>query len=205
MTTDELIQVYLENLYQNVRPKPRDFRPNKVESTWDPVCFTYGELLFPSIKKILKYIPLESDDRVLDLGAGQGQLLTSLLFLSSVNTLLGIEAQAHQVHQAHQVLNILQKECAFILPDHRKIEIIVGDFTEFNWEGVTFLYACSTCFTQCLLQTISEKINQTPSIKYVLSLRPLVNLKHLVFKKVIPLEASWDSVLGYVYTLKPIV
>lgn len=77
--------------------------------------------------------------------------------------------------------------------------MVCGNFLEVDWQNPTCVYTCSTCYTQLVLDAIGDRVNKTPSIKQMYSLRPLPTLNRLKLFKVITVECSWDSSLCYVY------
>ncbi len=196
---DELYQGYLTKVYQHTHVK--NYSPSEREAfTQENVSITYGELLYPSVKKMLKQIALRSDDVFLDLGSGIGKCALQVFMQSDVHKVVGIEASNLLHEQALKICQQVKTDFPFFWFDDRQLNFIGDNFLKANWQQATVVYTCSTCFTQELLVAIGNKINQQATVKQVLSLRPLPTLK-MPLKKVFSVECSWDSALCFVYGL----
>ena len=195
---DEIYQAYLEFVYQDFTGFVRYSLLEEQKFIKENICVTYGELLYPSVKTILKKIRLEEDDCFLDLGSGIGKFILTLYLLSPLKKIIGFEASKSLFDQSVQAL-LRFGSIPELKSLDRKIILEEGNFLQKDWQGATIVYACATCFTQTLLDEIGEKINQTPSIRQVLSLKPLSTLQRLPFREIFDVECSWDSALCYYY------
>ncbi|MBS0288070.1 MAG: hypothetical protein JSR17_12290 [Proteobacteria bacterium] len=197
LSDDELYQGYFEKVYQHTNVM--SYSPEEAaQYAKQGVCLTYGELLYPSVKKLLGKMQLTKDDVFLDLGSGAGKCAFQVFMQSDVGKVLGIEASALLHQQALQVSLTLRKEFPWFWEDNRSCDFVEGNFLHSSWNQATVVYTCSTCFTQELLFAIADKINHTPSVQKVFSLRPLPGLR-IPLESVFQVECSWDSALCFFY------
>ncbi|MFI4936932.1 MAG: hypothetical protein ACHQJ6_00295 [Candidatus Berkiellales bacterium] len=196
--TDELFQDYLARLYHSAKAL-QSLTPSQIQTlTRQGICITYGEMLYPSMRQILKMLRLSRQDIFLDLGSGLGKCALQTFMQTEVNKVIGIEAASFLHQQAIMVAQEVKKDFPFFWEDQRELIFVEENFLTAQWHHATVVYSCSTCFTQELLVAIGDRINQQPSINQVLSLRPLPTLS-LPLKSVYPVECSWDSALCFHY------
>ena len=161
------------------------------------ICHGYGELLGPSVIKMLKRLELTEQDTLVDLGSGMGKL-AFMAYLRTPAKIIGIEASERLYQKAQQVYQQLQRGETEFKQDLHALSFYHQNFLEFDFNQATAIYSCSTCYTQELLWLICEKINRSPNICQVISLKPLDGLK-MPFHSVFSVECSWDSALCYHY------
>lgn len=186
----QLCQQYLNILYCDAHPHYKK----------QSLAEQQGEILYPSVNKLLSMAELSGQDVFADLGSGIGKLVTQAFLLSPVKEALGIEIVSELHQQAALTAQCLQEELPDFFVDDRKLTFLHGSFLELSIARATVVLICSTCFDQPLLQALGEIINATPGIRMVFSLRPISTLQRLVFKKTVRVECSWDSALCYVYS-----
>lgn len=189
---NQLCQHYLDILYEGaVGHCEREKNNNMAE--------TYGEILYPSVDKLLSKIQLSNEDVFVDLGSGLGKLALQVFLKSHVKEVCGIEIVPELHVQALKAALRVQSELPGFYQGDRKLTFLCDDFLEISLATATVVLICSPCFSQDIVYSLGEKINNTPSIRTVLALRPMPTLRHLSFKKTIRLECSWDTALCYVY------
>ena len=188
---DTLCQHYLATLYHGVLLK------NVTNHVWE----TYGEILYPSIDRLLSELVLSKDDVFVDYGSGLGKIVLQVFMKSIVKAAYGVEISS----ELHQYATIAATQLHHDLPDffgnERKLVFLQGSFLEVAIPAPTVALVNSACFTQTLVAELGKVIESTPSIHTVLSLRTIHTLQRLIFSKVIRIECSWDTALCYVYRL----
>lgn len=192
-TLDELYQAYLGTVYEKVAP--RDL------SLGSSGSLTYGEMLYPSVKKLLKKIDFSSTPVFLDLGSGLGKFVLQAFMQTSLLKVIGIEFRADLSEQSSEAIRLIRQAFPLFWEKNRELKVVTGDFLKEDWEQANIIYACSTCFRPELLAAIGDKINQELSVQHVFTLRPLPTLERLPLKEVFTVECSWDSALCYHYSL----
>ena len=189
-----LCQHYLQIIYHDIGALSHE-NPNKI----NPATETQGEILYPSITKLLSVITLTADDVFIDLGSGTGKITAQVFLMSPVKEAWGIEIVPELHQYAVRASERIQREFLGFFMHGRKLNLLQGSFFDIPFRTATVALINATCFSQMILHRLSKIINETPSIHTVFSLRPLTALTRLVFKKTIRIECSWDSALCYVY------
>lgn len=192
-TLDELYQGYLAAVYGKVVPQEHSSASGSL---------TYGEMLYPSVKKLLKKCNLSSTvekSTFLDLGSGLGKFVLQVFMQTALSKVIGIEYRSELSEQSSEAVKRIQQDFPFFWENERVLKVITGDFLKESWEGANIVYACSTCFRPELLVAIGDRINQEASLQQVFTLKPLPTLTKLALKEVFTVECSWDSALCYHY------
>jgi len=191
---EQLCQYYLNHIFKNMRGHGTDMAGKKI------IAQSYGEILYPSIAKLLSIIPLHADDVFVDAGSGLGKLALQIFLTSPVKAVYGIEIVARLHQQAILAEQKLREDLLECYQNERELKFILGNFLDLPLTNTTVLFLGSPCFSPSMLDTLSIKIENILSIHTVLTLRPLNLLQRLKFKKILRLEASWDTTLCYVYS-----
>lgn len=185
-------QRYLQSVYQPLQSQSirEKYKINHINET-------NGEILYPSVSKLLTITPLNSSDVFVDLGSGSGKITLQVFLTSSAQECRGIEI----VPQLHQLARLAEQQVRHDLPelfteDHR-LAFINGDFFQTSLTGATVVLVNATCFGQDILYPLGKMLDNTPSIHTVWSTRPLGHLQRLQKKKIIHAECSWSSTLLY--------
>lgn len=196
---DELYQGYLKRVYQHTQGYQRYSFLQKERFASSEICVTYGELLYPSVKRIIQCFQYLPTDVFLDLGSGLGKCALQVFMQTDLKKVLGIEGSNSLYNQTLEVVEHVQNEMPFFWEDNRELVFTCDNFLKSDWKGATLVYTCSTCFTKELLEAIGDRVNQEPSVRHVMSLRPLPTIK-LPLKAVFNVECSWDSALCFHYS-----
>ena len=104
---DELYQAYLAHVYQHVE---QPLLVGKVSGS-----LTYGEMLYPSVKKLLNKLQIESNDIFLDLGSGLGKLVLQVWMQTILKSVIGIEAREELSRQTNEVVHQIYQGFPFFL------------------------------------------------------------------------------------------
>lgn len=198
---DLLYQGYFSKVYERAKGYIAYSKDELAGFARENVSQTYGELLYPSVKKMLGEFHPKEDDVFLDLGSGLGKCALQAFMQTPVKKVLGIEASDPLFEQSHAVFEKLKTDFPFFWEDNRQLQLIHGNFLTTDWQDTSLVYTCSTCFTQNLLAEIGRKINQQESVQQAMSLRPLPTLTRLKLKNVFSVECSWDSSLCFHYSI----
>lgn len=184
---------YLKNVYDRLRLL------SSLPSTQTLISQSNGEVLPQSVSKLLGFMSLTANDIFLDLGSGAGKIVAQVFLQTEVKKALGVEIVSPLYKQAQQAAAMIQTELPVFYENERVLRFVQGDFLQEPWLNATVVFINSICFTQKMLVLLGKKINQSPTIRLVLTLRPIPTLTRLSFKKVISVEGSWDSALCYLY------
>lgn len=191
-----LSQNYLNILYQNVK-EHCDHNHHK-----ENMSLTYGEILAPSINKLLTKIKLSDQDIFVDFGSGIGKAVVQFFLNSCVKEAHGIELLPKLHQRALFIAGRISNDLPQFFISNRKLTFVQGDFLQILFPKATIALVVSTCFNPPLLLQLGKIINNTPSIHTVLTLRPIATLQSFSFREAVPVECSWDSALCYIYRRK---
>lgn len=199
LKSELLCEHYLQLVYQQIKAEQQI--KNKFIETTDKknISEKSGEILYPSVKKLLSIINLSAEDVFVDLGSGAGKLALQVFLNTSVHEVVGVEVVPAFHEQAMQAVRIICDDLSQIDGNERKLTFLAGDFFLLPLPAVSVVFINSVCFTQDMLIALCKMINAMPAVRLVLTLRPLQHLRDLIFKKAVKVECSWDSALCYIY------
>lgn len=168
------------------------------------IAETYGEILPHGVAKLISFAELMPNDVVVDLGSGKGKLVQQVFLSSPVQEVRGIEINPVLHQEARRLQANTYRDYPALCQPPRRLMLLLGDFLKTGvLEGATVVVIGSPCFGPSMLNRLSALIEVSTSVRAVFSLRPLLLLKRLRFKKVFRVECSWDSAQCYWYGLPP--
>lgn len=188
---DALCQQYLQNVYQDLTIAANG---NKTIITQ-----TGGEILLPSMAKLISMFPPTVQDVFVDLGSGLGKLPLYFFLRTDVKEARGIEILPTYYQYSLQAARRVEQELPEFFSGERALTFFLGDFFKFPLTDVTIVYIASTLFGPDILCPLAKLFDDTPSIHTIFTLRALPSLKRLPLHKVVNIQASWSQALCYVY------
>ncbi|MDR3478675.1 MAG: hypothetical protein P4M14_11665 [Gammaproteobacteria bacterium] len=191
---DLLCQHYLNRLYQGTKGHQS---PELIKQA--SISETYGEILFPSIDKLLSMVMLTDQDVFVDYGSGIGKITAQVFLKTAVKEAIGIELLPALHEQAEAAGKRLLQELPGFYENGRKLTFILGDFLKTPLPNATVAVVCAPCFPQVILNALGQILNDTESIHTIFTLRPISTIKRLAFKRAVRVEGSWDTSLCYIY------
>lgn len=198
---DKLSQDYITALYQGFSGFI-SYQPGEKEAgVKEKIYFTYGEILYPSVNRVIEYMQVTEEDVFYDLGSGIGKVPLHFFLKTPVKKAFGIEASIKRNDVAHKVYRQVQSEFPELFRENRILGSAEKNFLEVDIRDATIIYTCSTCFSEELLADIAAMLDQCPKLRCVVSLKELP-LKVLAFDKIIEIECTWDKTKCYAYHLK---
>ena len=189
-----LCQHYLDIVYKD----SHGHTMRRYDTTVD-VSETYGEILYPSVIRLLSELNLTEQDVFYDLGSGLGKVVAQVFLLSLVKEAHGIEILTSLHEQAVQTAARIQCDLPEFFSGDRKLQFTLGSFLQVPLTTATVVLLASPCFSPVILHPLEKIIADAPNIDTVLSLQPIHRLHRLKLEKTILLECSWDSALCYIY------
>lgn len=190
-----IIEKYIEKLYKNTTA----YGSVGTElSKHNPT--TYGEILPSSVTTIINLLNVEKNDVFYDLGSGSGKVVTQFFLQTEAKKNTGIELVPFRHNIAIQIKNKLQKT----FPDKfitQQLQFINGDILTHDLNDATIVYMCSTCFSNELLQKITNKLNESNNIRAIITLKELPTLhKKLKNKQITKIPCTWSTnTIAYIY------
>lgn len=198
---DQLCQDYITSLYQGVSGFI-SYQPGEKETgEKKKVYLTYGEILYPSVNKIIDYIDIDENDVFCDLGSGIGKVALQFLLRTPVKKAFGIEYSQARNQMAEKVYAQVKQEFPDLFANGRTLSCQTGNFLEIDIKDTTIIYTCSTCFSEELLSDMGKMIDTLPKIKYVVSMKQIPS--KLPFDRILEIECTWDKTKCYVYGVPP--
>ena len=146
---------------------------------------TYGEILFPSLQALLNDLNLTKDDTFYDLGSGVGKVCIQAALVTPAKV-IGIELSSTRTAKAREALKRIETNY-HIKP---KVEFKEENISDVVLKKSAVIFTCSTCFSEKLLDEITEKCKNAPGTVRVLSLKALPGLTPI---KVYQLPMTWTT------------
>lgn len=181
---------YLNSLYADIDSSQKNNILNISE--------TYGEVLYPSIDKLISIIKWQDDDIFYDLGSGLGKVALRIFFKTNIKIVHGIELR-YELHHVAQTILAKIKIQKDLFPSGRELIFSHGDFLKNSFKDASILFIASPCFSLCILDSLANIINVNPNIQTVLTLKPMPALARLKFQRAVRIDCSWDTALCYIY------
>jgi len=192
-----LCQGYLDGLFQGITGFV-SYQPGEKESFAQKNIFlTYGEILFPSLNTVIDKLDLNTEDVFYDLGSGVGKVPLQVFLLSPVRAAYGIEASVSRSEPSKRVLTQVKNDLPELFTNNRDLQFITSNFLEHDLTNATVVYTCATCFSDELLQNISDKLALSPNLKYILSLKAFN--PPLALRETVEIECTWGTTQCYIY------
>jgi precorrin-6B methylase 2 len=190
------VEKYVEKLYKNTTAFGSvDTKLSKQNPT------TYGEILPSSVTTIINLLNIKPNDVFYDLGSGSGKVPTQFFLQTKAKKNTGIELVPFRHNISTQIKNKLQKTFSdkFL---SQQLQFINGDILTQDLTDATIVYMASTCFSNELLQKITNKLNESNNLRAIITLKELPTLhKKLKNKQIINTPCTWSTnTTAYVYT-----
>lgn len=195
---DKLSQDYINAVYEGVSGFI-SYQPGEKESNeGNKVFLTYGEILYPSVNKLIDYIgDVGPDDVFYDLGSGIGKVALQFFLKTPVKKAAGIEASKTRHDYAEKVYHQVKKEFPELYQGGRHLSTSNDNFLTADITDATIIYTCSTCFSEDLLADMGKVIDRCPNIRYVISMKQIPS--KLPYDKALEIDCTWDKTKCHVY------
>jgi len=186
-----LCQQYLNRIF------PRHVQIKKKSLTH--IATSYGEILFPSMEKIIQTISFHDHDIFIDYGSGLGKIAAQVFLSTPAKAVYGIEIEPELYESSIRSTNHIAAELPEFYYPNRKLEFFCGDFLSYPLPNATIIMVASPCFGLSMINQLAKRFDEEPNLRYIISLRPIDQMKRLSFKKAIPVQGTWDKALCYIY------
>jgi len=199
---DQLCQDYITAVYQNVTGFISYQPGEKEKNEKSKVFLTYGEILYPSVNKLIEYLDINDQDVFYDLGSGVGKVALQFLLKTPVKKAQGIEASNARHQHAEKVYKTVQTEFPELFASGRELKSSQDNFLEADISDATIIYTCSTCFSEELLKSLAEVFDRCPNLRYIISMKAISS--KLPFDSIIDVDCTWDKSRCHIYIRPPI-
>lgn len=151
---------------------------------------TYGEITFQSTKDLIDHLQLTCEDVFFDLGSGVGKICCQVALTTPARA-IGIELSATRCQLAQKAKQCLidKKACT----NSAKLEFYEQNILDANLEPATVIFACSTCFSEQLMQTLTQKLEALPKLKRIVTLKELAPTTRFTLSKTFHLPMTWSE------------
>jgi hypothetical protein len=199
---------YINLLYQGTSGFISYYPGEREEAEKSKVYFTYGEILYPSLNKIIQYMDIDENDVFYDFGSGVGKVVLQVLLNTPVKKAIGIEFNKKRNDVAVKVYKQVKHEFPELIKN-REFECLNKNFLEVDVSDATIIYACSTLFAPPLLADIAKVIDQhCPKLKYLISIPSVkydythIPCESVKVEDIMDIDCTWDKTVCYIYTPK---
>lgn len=202
---NKLSEEYISLLYKGYSGFISYYPGQREKAEEDKVFLTYGEILYPSLKKITDYMDINENDVFYDFGSGVGKVALQVLLTTPVKKAVGIEANSKRNDVAVKVYSQVKKEFKELF-EHRQLECLQENFLKVDVSDANIIYTCSTLFGTNLLADIGDIVDRCPNIRYLVSIPSVqyhyahIPCKTLLVKDILDIECTWDKTVCYIYT-----
>jgi hypothetical protein len=186
-----LCQQYLNDIF------PRHIQIKK--KSINQIAHSYGEILFQSMDKIIQSIPFNDQDIFIDYGSGLGKIAAQVFLSTPAKAVYGLEIELELYESSIQSAHHIKTELPEFYYPNRTLEFIHGNFLSHAITNATIIMVASPCFGLSMIDQLAKRFDEQPNLRYLISLRPLDQMKKLSFKKIIPVQGTWDKALCYIY------
>ena len=204
---DKLAEEYISMVYQGTSGFISYYHGQREEAEKEKVYLTYGEILYPSLNKVLDYLDINENDVFYDFGSGVGKVALQVMLTTPIKKAIGIEANKKRNDVAVKVYSNVKKEFKELF-ENRQMECMNKNFLTVDVSDATIIYACSTLFEPILLKDIGDIVDKCPNIKYLISIPSVkydyahIPCKKLLVEDIMDIDCTWDKTVAYIYTLK---
>lgn len=117
---------------------------------------TYGEITFEGAKKLAQILDITENDVFYDLGCGVGKLVMQVYLTTPVKKSMGIELSKTRIDGAKKALKELKERGK--IEKGRKLIFKEGDIVKANIKDATAVFISSLCFSDELMQKLTDKL-----------------------------------------------
>ena len=144
---------------------------------------TYGEAIWKSIDKVLKYIEPKAGQKFYDLGCGTGRIC----FLAQIKYNLkvaGIELLPTFVDNARRIAHKFNIE---------NINFIQADWLEYDLSDADIIYVAATCLENDTLLLLTQKLEDLNTGTHIISVSHQIKSNKIQLIKKMNLPFSWGK------------
>jgi len=161
-----------------------------------------GELVYPSVEKVIKKLRIGLRDIVYDLKSGAGKLPICMYLKAHVRKTVGVEPSETYFTEARKARKVIQTNG--LINGYRRLEYVNEDPLQVNLSDATVILMCSPYFLETPMQAFADKfLTLKPGLR-IITLQKLPEHPRLKLVQTLDLATSWaDSLPFYCYKLLP--
>lgn len=159
---------------------------------------TYGEITHKGAVELLSKLNLKESDVLYDLGSGVGKLVVQV-GLTTPAKVVGVELSKTRYENALSVQKEIEQRN---LAKKDKIKFINKNISDVPLDQATVVFMCSTCFSDQLMKSLSDKLGKLKKGLRVVTLRKLPEPHNFKLIDTLQLPMTWsNSTIVYIYQL----
>lgn len=172
------------------------------------IILNYGELSSNTVDHVVSYMNLNENDIYYELGCGRGRCCFQFFFCTIIKKVVGVEIESRRINMAVNSLEDFKKNkrggLIKYFSSNREIIFLNENILNIDFSSATILYTCSWSkeWQEGLLNEYTTKIlNKSKSIRYVIALHHMKNLKnmHVIRKIKVQSDVYWGELAEFLY------
>jgi SAM-dependent methyltransferase len=160
---------------------------------------TYGEITYAGAQELLDDLKLTKKDIFYDLGSGVGKLVTQVALNTPVAKAVGVELSPTRFNHAMDVKKEIEKRR---LLKNTKLSFLNENILTVPVSDATVVFMCSTCFSDELMRSLTDKLSKLKKGARILTLRKMPEPHPFTLIKTYQLPMTWaHNTAVYLYQL----
>jgi len=152
---------------------------------------TYGEIIYPSMDKVLKKLKVNAQDVFYDLGCGVGKFVLYTHMATRAKKSVGIELSESRYQGAQEAKK--RAQAARLLHSNRQVSFLHEDITQADLSDATIIFMCSTCFSPSLMEKLTDMFLTLKPGLQIVTLKKLPEHPQLQCVEGTHFQTSWSS------------
>jgi precorrin-6B methylase 2 len=152
---------------------------------------TYGEITYEGAQKLIEKFKLTKKDVFYDLGCGVGKFVIQVYLDAPVKKAAGIELSTTRIDKAKQALEQIKKDK--LLQKGRRLEFKEQNILDAHLKDATAIFISSLCFSDKLLEKVTNKLARLKPGLRVATSRKLVENPTFKLIETLQIPMSWSS------------
>jgi SAM-dependent methyltransferase len=163
--------------------------------------YTYGEIKFLSFIALLSLTKPDENTVFYDLGSGIGKAVLACSMVFPVRKSVGVELFPELYFDACKRARLLASIKNYSTQE-KKIEFILGDFLEVNFEDATLIFINSTAFFGPTWEKLCARLDLSLYLNTVITTSKALLCDNFSLIRRTQVEMSWGVVFAYIHTRK---
>jgi hypothetical protein len=182
-----------KGLYDAVDGASESYHERRRLKILEDLQFTYGEVEFVHIAKVLDITLPKAGEVFVDLGCGTGKcVVAAALAYPQLAEVRGIELMRPLYEQCQGILRSLPQDAAVTT-------VVLGDILELDWADADIVYSSSVCYSESLLDYITQASDLLKAGSRVVSLKALHLSSKFTQEAEVSVKMSWGYNDAFVY------
>ena len=120
-------------------------------------------------------------------------MVISSLAFPKLKACKGLELLEQLTLLGKEVAARTDEACSQLSQDHAPIEVHQGDILSFDWFDADIIYLSAVCFSEELLEQVTDLLQRVKAGTRILSLRPLGDRPYIELYASVEVKMSWGG------------